>query len=747
MNIKTIISRFLTPLSLGERLVVKLLLVTFILFSCTREHIQLIGADCETVSVRLNIITAPMQTAGDALTRATTDKTDDELAIHRTWVLQFNGNTDTGRLLKAEEVTFINNTLETELLHTDATCRVYVVANSDCTPFAADAAAGNGISLADFEASLSAFAATQTIAAGTGLPMCGYQDFNPRTDAPAAAFTLKPLVAKFTFKLNIDPGFASFNLNSITLKQVASGTTFKETTANNDPVRPSGITYTGQLDLAGADAAAVTCYLPENLSGRNTALKSMWQRGKENAPENATYVRVEGTAADGNSYAYSFFLGDGTPQDFNIARNYHYSLAATLNGTNDADLRTEFQFIDLNAGGKTANCYLVYGNDVEYAFDATVMGNGATTPAGGFSASYDIIPRTLAPESAKVLWETGTVQCTVISEVKLSADKKKVVFKTSSSAGNAVIAVYDNINPEAPDAKILWSWHIWKPKTQVIDLAYQKYVDNSGILKTQDNYRMMDRNLGATVTTRLAAFGLFYQWGRKDPFPEAGGKVSYGDSFQSTVPSLSTDRTLNNIADPAMLSLADNAACIAYAVEHPTTFFKNTSGWHADWIKPRQDNLWGNPREGTKPIYTNSSLTVNSGSGSKSIYDPCPVGYRVPPSDTWTALMQANGSQYGNGKDDANSKFDATAYAWTSTSMSPTGVTLSFPTCGYINNANGILASVTNYGHYLSSSPCCSDSYEDSAGIFYFFGGGRMNPERYEDRTLGCTVRCVRELD
>ena len=40
----------------------------------------------------------------------------------------------------------------------------------------------------------------------------------------------------------------------------------------------------------------------------------------------------------------------------------------------------------------------------------------------------------------------------------------------------------------------------------------------------------------------------------------------------------------------------------------------------------QRDNLWGNPNTTTK--------TPNTARGSKSIYDPCPPGWRVAPQDT-----------------------------------------------------------------------------------------------------------------
>ena len=75
------------------------------------------------------------------------------------------------------------------------------------------------------------------------------------------------------------------------------------------------------------------------------------------------------------------------------------------------------------------------------------------------------------------------------------------------SKGNAILAAFDSSN------NILWTWHIW-------------LTDTPDDVVTGD-YTVMDRNLGATyvptstsetwsAAKRLATYGFYYQWGRKD---------------------------------------------------------------------------------------------------------------------------------------------------------------------------------------------------------------------------------------
>jgi len=146
-------------------------------------------------------------------------------------------------------------------------------------------------------------------------------------------------------------------------------------------------------------------------------------------------------------------------------------------------------------------------------------------------------------------------------------------------AGNALIAAKD-----AGD-NILWSWHIWIPAT----------VPTSDTYGIHDTKRMMDRNIGALdAPVKTSAdpqnAGFFYQWGRKDPLRTISD-LSNG-TLATTYPAgvwttSSTQLTTDNM---------ESAPCV---------FIKN----NYDWLSTRENTLWDE---------------------SKTIHDPCPVGYKVP---------------------------------------------------------------------------------------------------------------------
>lgn len=224
----------------------------------------------------------------------------------------------------------------------------------------------------------------------------------------------------------------------------------------------------------------------------------------------------------------------------------------------------------------TANCYIV-SKAGYYQFKA-VKGNSEET-VGTIS-------------TAEVLWESFCTDVApqkgdLISEVY--AGKDKVVFKTGDpfKSGNAVIAVKD------ASGNILWSWHIWMPEELPND---QLYKNGAGI--------MMDRNLGATKNIKRdsRSYGLLYQWGRKDPFlaPSTLYYVSPPIKAAST------------ITWPAPMGCNENTGTIEYTIANPTTFIKSTEANNYDWL-----------------YNTGSAIFTKRWSRVKSIYDPCPPGYRV----------------------------------------------------------------------------------------------------------------------
>ena len=305
----------------------------------------------------------------------------------------------------------------------------------------------------------------------------------------------------------------------------------------------------------------------------------------------------------------------------------------------------------------TANCYIVPPVCAEYAFNASVKGNS--------KESVGIIA------SAEVLWETtlkyDNIQVNdIISEVTVNGNNVHFLLAPEAKEGNALIAVKD------AEGTILWSWHIWVVDFDPVE-TQQKYINGAIV---------MDRYLGATTVmppgnwaenNDFSSYGLYYQWGRKDPlvmntYPVPGGAIRlYGYSYSE-----------------------HNS--IEYATKHPTDFYDNVD-WGFD------NDLWGK---------------------TKTVNDPCPVGWKVPDRSVWETW------------DVSNSQSDGFCFVITSPGSVPTAY---YPYNGfgegdsiYPNNMNGNTYSWT-------SSPCTYFT----ASLY----SGWIGNDLYYDHKL--PIRCMKE--
>ena len=346
----------------------------------------------------------------------------------------------------------------------------------------------------------------------------------------------------------------------------------------------------------------------------------------------------------------------------------------TLGGSVDGDI--EGGVVDLSENG-TANSYIV-----------SVVGSYKfTTVKGNSSESVGAV------SSAEVLWETfGTDVTPNVGDLvkNVSYKDSEVTFYTAETfrEGNAVIAAKD------ASGNILWSWHIWltdEPEEQV-------YYNNAGT--------MMDRNLGATSATPgdVGALGLLYQWGRKDPF-FGSSSISSGSVAKST------------ITWPSAVSTSSSKGTVSYVTANPTTFVKAPDSPY-DWHYSSRDNT----------LWTTSDK-------AKSIYDPCPAGWRVPDGGSngvWSkAMKSSNSSSYSDTNEGINFSglFGSAPTIW-------------YPASGYRSYSNGNLKDVGNLGRYWSGSPSTTT---DNAFYMLFDYYANVYPSISEDRANGYSVRCVRE--
>ena len=375
-----------------------------------------------------------------------------------------------------------------------------------------------------------------------------------------------------------------------------------------------------------------------------------------------------------------------------------------------------------------ANCYII-GDANVYTLDATKKGNGQVVDLpSGYDA--DANPATAIPASAsdvnitnattaEVLWETTNVQAApaagaVVKDVKLSDDGKTVFFTTTATEGNAVIVVKNG-------STVLWSWHIWRTNATIGAKTLKPIVAANGTTfadgsTTISTLKVMDRNLGALSATAqdpLSA-GLVYQWGRPVPFPGSYNLTSGNTVFMGTV-----GTTPTTSAGSASLTPSEAEA-------HPEFYYTGASANNYDWCG-RNDNLWGTPLTTTVTVNNGTAdNNFNANAGQKTIYDPCPKGWRMAP-----AYAFANASNNTRGAFNQGGDFDIV-----------TDGELWIPASGLRDGSDGTPYNVGTDGYNWSSSPNATSA---TRGSYLYFNSSSVNPANSYYRTGGYPGRCVQE--
>lgn len=230
------------------------------------------------------------------------------------------------------------------------------------------------------------------------------------------------------------------------------------------------------------------------------------------------------------------------------------------------------------------------------------------------------------------------------------------VTKVPETGANGVLSAKD------ADGNIMWNWHIW---VFPYDLTPVTITNSIGI-----NYDIMPVYLATTYDNGddTKRKNWFYQWGR--PVPMLGPSA-----YDST----------SNATSYGVLSFTNESSSSGpyqQGILNPTTFYTGDNSPYNWFDSKSYYNLWD----------ANCTTTGCSDNTTvKTIYDPSPVGFKVPNGNTFTGFSISNvvGS-FSNG--------------WKFKKNSSDTVGVYFPCSGDRNSPSGSLRSVGTYGRLWTTA-------------------------------------------
>lgn len=402
----------------------------------------------------------------------------------------------------------------------------------------------------------------------------------------------------------------------------------------------------------------------------------------------------------------------------------------------------------------TANCYvinapgqyslpLVYGNAIK---DGSTNASAYTSSASGANVLKNFVNHTgnaitdpyiynnanCTPDNATLIWQDSPE---LVTNVALSSDKHSITFDVNQETiaqGNAIVAVRDASNT------ILWSWHIWVTDYKLGDdlktVAYSGthimlpvnlgWCDGTSASyagrSVKVRFRQAETNAPQVIEITQTPYSVstggnapFYQWGRKDPMLPSTGSGATNKTWYDAKGASSTAL--------ATASWTANSTVIKTGILNPRTFCTNF------YMDKTYYNLWA---------VNNKATSENLATSAKTVYDPCPTGYKVPVNNAFRAFT-TTGSNTSTASQ-INGTWNATSGGW---DFKCNEGTVFFPASGYRSSSSGALYDVGSRGYYWSAVPSSTSNGRDLS-----FDSTYVSPlNRSSIRSNGFAVRPVRE--
>ena len=408
-----------------------------------------------------------------------------------------------------------------------------------------------------------------------------------------------------------------------------------------------------------------------------------------------------------------------------------------------------------NTGMTTANCYvvsetgtykipLVYGNAIkngvnnESAYTATSNESKVTDYVNYLNekivSPYIEVDTNTVSYGGVLIWEETN---NMISDLEIinGENCRYLKFKVNNIPllnSNALIGIEDNSH------EIIWSWHIWVVSD--IDELHPIKIKNRILVDGDVGssiYQIMPVNLGSVkIAGQTMDTSVYYQWGRKDPFPRA-------NSLSENATSVETFGDVGYSFGTFGSDNEDNINnTIGNSIKHPNLFFLRYSSTNLNWFAPVYNTVTVPEIITTVPcnLWSSNSSTYNSENANsiKTIYDPCPVGWKVPPRDLFRGFTKKSG--YVSNPDDFN-VVGTYSNGWIFKKYYEDTVGTIFPANGFRSrSSSGSIKDVTLKGNYWTSSVY----NQDTISILYFTDS-IVYPSSTNYTTGGYSVRPILE--
>lgn len=405
-----------------------------------------------------------------------------------------------------------------------------------------------------------------------------------------------------------------------------------------------------------------------------------------------------------------------------------FTAIAQLNGETAVDLvycsAVDLSRVDIYGNPiaqNTANCYIIkeVGTyEFPIAYGAAIKNDEINTSAftnSGLADNHDFVNYLgNAITSPYIEIDTATqateVQISIadtdniLSELQLreKTNCRYVQFKINSvpiTGANLVLSVKD------ASGVIMWSWHIWVWSDDLTPIE----ITNASNVK----YNILPYNLGSKwdEDSKEHIKNWNYQFGRPVPIlcssahNSTSNHISYG--------------VLDFISAPIASSLYKS-------IQNPTTFYLQdpNNGYLRNWFQEGSDKI--------RNLWDAMGNTIGGGDNNtvKTVYDPCPVGFKIPNGNTFTYFIESNVISRNNH-----------IICFKKNNLDTTGIV--FIGTNFRNNNLGTIILASNHGAFMVWLSSTLENYPQAFSVFE----GTVSPYSRNVGAAGLSVRPVKDED